>query len=148
MNLMEEVLRNGNILAAYKRVKKNRGAAGVDNMEVDELEAYCRTHWHEIREELRNGSYKPQPVRKVEIPKPGGTGTRMLGIPTVLDRMIQQAISQVLTPIFDPTFSESSFGFRPGRSAHQAVLQAERYVREGYEWVVDMDLSQFLDHTS
>jgi RNA-directed DNA polymerase len=148
MNLMEEVLRNGNILAAYKRVKKNRGAAGVDNMEVDELEAYCRTHWHEIREELRNGSYKPQPVRKVEIPKPGGTGTRMLGIPTVLDRMIQQAISQVLTPIFDPTFSESSFGFRPGRSAHQAVLQAERYVREGYEWVVDMDLSQFFDRVN
>ena len=148
MKLMEEVLRNGNILMAYKRVKRNKGAAGVDKMKVDELEAYCRTHWREIREELRNGSYTPQAVRKVEIPKPGGTGTRMLGIPTVLDRMIQQAISQVLTPIFDPTFSDSSFGFRPGRSAHQAVLQAERYVRDGYDWVVDMDLSQFFDRVN
>jgi len=125
--LMEEVLHRENLIAAYKRVRRNQGAPGVDGMTVDELMPYCRATWTRIREELLNRRYHPQPVLKVEIPKPGGKGTRMLGIPTVLDRMIQQAMLQVLTPIFDPTFSESSFGFRPGRSAHDAVLRAREH---------------------
>jgi len=147
-SLMEEVLRRENLMEAYKRVKRNRGAAGVDGMTVEELMPYCRAHWDEIRERLLNGSYIPSPVKKVEIPKPNGNGTRTLGIPTVLDRMIQQAIHQVLTPIYDPTFSESSFGFRPGRSAHQAISQAKRYVAEGYDWEVDIDLSNFFDRVN
>jgi RNA-directed DNA polymerase len=147
-SLMEEVLRRENLTEAYKRVKRNRGAAGVDGMTVDELMPYCRAHWDEIRERLLHGSYTPSPVKKVEIPKPNGKGTRILGIPTVLDRMIQQAIQQVLTPIYDPTFSESSFGFRPGRSAHQAISQAKRYVAEGYDWEVDIDLSNFFDRVN
>jgi RNA-directed DNA polymerase len=147
-NLMEEVLRRENLTEAYKRVKRNRGAAGVDGMTVDELMPYCRVHWVEIREQLLNGSYMPSPVKKVEIPKPNGKGTRTLGIPTVLDRMIQQAIQQVLTPIYDPTFSESSFGFRPGRSAHQAISQAKKYVTEGYDWEVSIDLSKFFDRVN
>lgn len=142
--LMEEVLRRENLMAAYERVVRNAGAAGVDGMTVEELMPYCREHWADIRERLRSGSYVPQPVRKVEIPKPGGKGVRTLGIPTVLDRLIQQALLQVLTPIFDPTFSESSYGFRPGRSAHQAVLQAREHMTAGYRWVVDMDLEKFL----
>lgn len=147
-SLMEEVLRRENLMEAYKRVKKNRGAAGVDGMTVDELMPHCRAHWDEIREQLLNGSYTPSSVKKVEIPKPNGKGTRMLGIPTVLDRMIQQAIQQVLTPIYDPTFSENSYGFRPGRSAHQAIRQAKKYVAEGYDWEVDMDLSKFFDRVN
>lgn len=146
--LMEEVLRRENLKEAYKRVKSNRGAAGVDGMTVDELMPYCRVHWDRIREQLSNGSYAPRPVKKVEIPKPNGKGTRTLGIPTVLDRMIQQAIQQVLTPIYDPTFSENSFGFRPGRNAHQAISQAKKYVMEGYDWEVDMDLSKFFDRVN
>ena len=114
--LIKEVLRRENVLKAYKRVVANGGAPGVDGMTVDELMAYCRKHWPRIREEIRSGEYRPQPVKTVEIPKPGGKGTRMLGIPTVVDRMIQQALLQVLGPIFEPTFSNWSFGFRPGRS--------------------------------
>ena len=143
--LMEEVLRRENLMAAYERVVRNAGAAGVDGMTVEELMPHCREHWADIRERLRSGTYVPQPVRKVEIPKPGGKGVRMLGIPTVLDRLIQQALLQVLTPIFDPSFSESSYGFRPGRSAHQAVLQARKHMAAGYRWVVDMDLEKFFD---
>ena len=119
-DLMEEVLRRENVFAAYRRVVQNGGAAGVDGMTVEDLMPYCREHWARIREELLERRYKPQPVRRVEIPKPDGKGTRMLGIPTVMDRMIQQALLQVLQPIFDPTFSDASFGFRPGRSAHGA----------------------------
>jgi RNA-directed DNA polymerase len=145
--LMEEVLRKENLTRAYKRVKSNKGAAGVDGMTVDKLMPHCQEHWEEIKEQLRNGTYKPQPVKRVEIPKPDG-GTRMLGIPTVLDRLIQQAILQVLTPLYDPTFSDNSHGFRPGRSAHGAILKAREYVDEGYDWVVDMDLSKFFDRVN
>jgi RNA-directed DNA polymerase len=137
---MEEVVRRENVVAAYKRVVRNGGAPGVDGVTVDELKAYCREHWARIREELLSDEHRPQPVRRVEIPKPGGKGTRVLGIPTVLDRMIQQALLQVLQPIFDPTFSEESYGFRPGRSPQQAVLRVKdkqvlrligRYLRTG-----------------
>jgi RNA-directed DNA polymerase len=142
--LMEEVLRRGNLKAAYERVVRNGGAGGVDGRTVDDLKEQLRKDWPRIREQLLSGSYEPSPVRKVEIPKPGG-GKRMLGIPTVMDRMIQQALSQVLTPIFDPTFSEDSYGFRPGRSTHQAVLRAKEHIEAGYRWVVDLDLEKFFD---
>lgn len=143
--LMEELLRRENLMAAYKRVVRNAGAAGVDGMTVEELMPYCREHWTRIREQLRSGSYAPQPVRKAEIPKPAGKGVRTPGIPTVLDRLIQQALLQVLTPSFDPTFSESSYGFRPGRSAHDAVKQARAHMAVVHRWVVDMDLEKFFD---
>jgi len=146
--LMEEVLRRENMKGAYARVVQNGGAAGVDGMTVDELMPYCREHWPRIREELLSGRYQPQPVRKVEIPKPDGKGYRMLGIPTVVDRLIQQALLQVLQPIFDPTFSEGSFGFRPGRSAHGAVRRAREYIAQGYRWVVDLDLEKFFDRVN
>ena len=146
--LMEEVLRRENLIAAYGRVVRNGGAPGIDGMTVEELMPYCRQHWERIREELRSGRYIPQPVRKVEIPKPDGKGTRMLGIPTVLDRMIQQALLQVLTPIFDPTFSEGSFGFRPGRGTHGAVRRAQEYIKAGNRWVVDLDLEKFFDRVN
>jgi RNA-directed DNA polymerase len=142
--LMEEVLRCANLSAAHARVVANGGAPGVDGMTVEALAAHCRGHWPRIREELLSGRYQPQPVRRVEIPKPGG-GVRMLGIPTVLDRMIQQALLQVLTPIFDPTFSADSYGFRPGRSAHQAVERAREHIAAGHRWVVDLDLAKFFD---
>jgi len=145
---MEEVLRRENVFAAYGRVVQNGGAAGVDGMTVEDLMPYCREHWARIREALLSGRYKPQPVRRVEIPKPDGKGTRMLGIPTVVDRMIQQALLQVLQPIFDPTFSDASFGFRPGRSAHGAVLRARDHIREGHRWVVDLDLAKFFDRVN
>jgi len=141
---MEEVLRRENVSTAHARVVQNSGAPGADGMTVDELLPYCREHWPHVREELQSGTYQPQPVRRVDIPKPGG-GVRTLGIPTVLDRMIQQALNQVLTPIFDPTFSADSFGFRPGRSAHQAVLRAREHIAAGYRWVVDLDLAKFFD---
>lgn len=146
-NVLEEALRRENMLAALERVVGNGGAPGVDGMTVEELRDYCRDRWPWVRSALRAEEYRPQPVRRVEIPKPGG-GTRMLGIPTVLDRLIQQALLQVLTPIFDPGFSESSFGFRPGRSTHQAVLQARTHVRAGHRWVVDMDLEKFFDQVN
>jgi RNA-directed DNA polymerase len=146
--LMEEVLRRENMLVAHKRVVRNGGAPGVDGMTVDELEGFIRKHWARIREELLGDVYQPRPVRRVEIPKPDGRGTRMLGIPTVLDRLIQQALNQVLTPIFDPTFSEGSFGFRPGRSTHGAVLCAREHIAAGYRWCVDMDLEKFFDRVN
>ena len=145
--LMEEVVRRENLVKALKRVQANKGSPGVDGMTVDELPGYLKEHWPRIRQELLGGTYRPQRVKQVLIPKPGG-GTRKLGIPTVLDRFIEQAILQVLTPIFDPTFSPFSYGFRPGRSAHQAVRQAKRYIAEGYEWVVDFDLEKFFDRVN
>ncbi|MBW1778929.1 MAG: group II intron reverse transcriptase/maturase [Deltaproteobacteria bacterium] len=141
---MEEVVRKENLIKALKRVCANKGSPGIDGVTVGELKEYLRAHWPRIREQLLQGEYKPQPVKQVRIPKPGG-GTRQLGIPTVVDRFIQQALLHVLTPMYDPTFSQSSFGFRPGRNAHQAVKQAKRYVEEGYEWVVDMDLEKCFD---
>ena len=146
--LMEEVLRRENLLRAYRRVVHNAGAPGVDGMTVEALGVYCREHWARIREELREGTYMPQPIRRVEIPKPEGKGTRVLGIPTVLDRLIQQALLQVLSPIFDPTFSGASYGFRPGRSTHDAVRRSRAHVATGYEWVVDLDLEKFFDRVN
>ena len=145
---IEEVLRRGNMLRAYQRVKRNKGSAGVDGMAVDELMPHLRIHWSRIRDEIREGRYRPSPVLLVEIPKPGGRGVRRLGIPTVVDRMVQQALLQVIQPHVDPTFSESSFGFRPGRSAHQAVERAREHVAAGYRWVVDMDLEKFFDRVN
>ena len=145
---MEQVVRRENLLAAHARVVQNGGAPGVDGMTVDELMAHCREHWARIREQLLSGTYTPQPVRRVEIPKPEGGGVRMLGIPTVLDRFIQQAVLQVLTPIIDPTFSDASFGFRPGRSAHQAIQRARSHVAAGHRWVVDVDLEKFFDRVN
>ncbi|GAW29176.1 unnamed protein product [Carboxydocella sp. ULO1] len=132
----------------YGGVEENKGAPGIDQVTVKDLRDYVREHWDRIREELLTGTYKPQPVRRVEIPKPGG-GTRLLGIQTVIDRLIQQALQQVLTPIFDPEFSPYSYGFRPGRRGHDAVRQARKYAEEGYTWVVDMDhLEKFFDRNS
>ena len=142
--LMEEVVERGNLKQALKRVQSNKGGPGIDRMTVEELPAHLKVHWETIREQLLQGTYRPQPVKRVEIPKPGG-GVRKLGIPSVLDRFVQQAVLQVLQGRWDPTFSEHSFGFRPGRSAHQAVAQAQRYVREGYTIVVDLDLENFFD---
>jgi group II intron reverse transcriptase/maturase len=144
---MELVVERDNLARALKRVRKNKGRPGVDGMAVDDLLPYLREHWEQIRESLLTGGYQPQPVRRVEIPKNGG-GVRMLGIPTVLDRFIQQAVLQVLQPIFDPTFSEHSYGFRPGRSAHQAVRAAQQYVQAGRRWVVDVDLEKFFDRVN
>ena len=146
-SLMEEVFERENLEQAWHRVRSNQGSAGVDGRTIDETRDYLREHGPTIREQLLNGTYRPQPVRRVELPKPDG-GVRKLGIPTVLDRLIQQAILQVLQGRWDPTFSEHSYGFRPGRSAHQAVAQAQLYVAEGYEWVVDIDLEKFFDRVN
>jgi RNA-directed DNA polymerase len=146
--LLEAVVERENMWRALKQVERNKGAAGVDNMTVEQLRAYLREHWLGIKEELLAGDYQPMPVRKVEIPKPGGQGMRMLGIPTVIDRLIQQALHQVLSPLFEPSFSESSYGFRPQRSAQQAVLKAREYVRKGRRWVVDIDLEKFFDRVN
>jgi RNA-directed DNA polymerase len=146
--LMEEAMRRENVSAAYARVVRNAGAAGVDGMTVDDLMPHCRKHWARIREELLSGKYVPEPVRRVEIPKPAGKGKRTLGIPTVLDRLIQQALLQVLQPIFDPTFSDGSFGFRPGRGAHGAIVRAREHMTAGHRWVVDMDLEKFFDRVN
>jgi RNA-directed DNA polymerase len=143
-DLLERIVARDNMLLAWKRVKANKGAAGMDDMSIDDFAAYAREHWPAIREAILAGTYQPKPVRRVEIPKTGG-GKRPLGIPAVLDRLIQQAIAQVLGPIFDPEFSEHSFGFRPGRSAHGAVRKVQEYVRQGYRIAVDMDLSKFFD---
>jgi len=145
--LMEEVCGRENCKQALKRVKANKGSAGVDGMTVQQLPEYLKQHWPAIRDQLLNGTYKPQPVRRVEIPKPDG-GVRKLGIPTVLDRFIQQAVMQVLQGRWDRTFSDHSYGFRPGRSAHQAVAQAQQYITEGYRWCVDLDLEKFFDRVS
>ena len=141
-------MRRENLLAAYERVKGNGGAPGLDGMTVEGLGDFCRAHWTRIREELLGGTYVPQPVRRVDIPKPDGNGVRMLGIPTVLDRLIQQALLQVLTPIFDPGFSDASFGFRPGRSTHGAVVRAREHMAAGHRWVVDLDLERFFDRVN
>jgi group II intron reverse transcriptase/maturase len=145
---MEVVVGRGNMVAALKRVKANKGAPGIDEMPVADLRPFLREYWPRIKKELMEGRYEPKPVRKVMIPKPGGEGMRQLGIPTVLDRLIQQALHQVLQPLFEPEFSRHSFGFRPGRSAHQAVRQARKYVSEGRRWVVDMDLEKFFDRVN
>lgn len=143
-SLLERVVEADNMHLAWKQVRRNKGAPGIDGRTIEETKSFLREGWPEIRKRLLDGTYQPQPVQRVEIPKPGG-GMRKLGIPTVVDRLIQQAISQVLTPIFDPGFSESSFGFRPGRGAHDAIRQAHRYQQEGRQWVVDLDLKQFFD---
>jgi len=145
--LMELVCERENLWAALKRVRKNKGSAGVDGMTVNELPAYLRAHWPALREQLLAGTYRPAPVRRQTIPKSGG-GTRELGIPTVVDRLVQQAILQVLGPRFDPTFSEHSYGFRPHRRAHDAVVQAQRYISEGRRVVVDVDLEKFFDRVN
>jgi RNA-directed DNA polymerase len=146
--LMEEVLRRENMLRALRRVRSNKGAPGVDGMTVEGLVPYLKEKWPRIREELLRGVYKPAPVRRVEIPKPNGGGIRPLGIPTVLDRLIQQAILQVLSPIFDPHFSDSSYGFRPGRGCHDALKAAQGYAEAGYRFVVDIDLEKFFDRVN
>ncbi len=146
-HLMERIVEGGNLRRALKRVQRNRGSPGVDGQTVKELTSYLRDHWPAIREQLITGRYQPSVVRRVELTKPGG-GVRLLGIPTVLDRFLQQALLQVLQPAIDPTFSESSHGFRPGRSAHDAVRQAQRYVQEDRHWVVDVDLAQFFDRVN
>ena len=142
--LLEKIISSENLNEAFKRVKKNKGSHGIDKMGVDELLPYLRSHGEELRQSIVDGSYKPNPVRRVEIPKDNGK-TRPLGIPTVVDRVIQQAISQILTPIFEKKFSESSYGFRSNRSAHQAILKCKEYMDEGYRWAVDIDLEKYFD---
>jgi RNA-directed DNA polymerase len=144
---MERVVERGNLRAALRRVQQNGGSPGIDGMPVEELPGYLRAHWPQIREALLAGTYRPQPVKRVEIPKPGGGG-RKLGLPTVLDRFIPQALLQALQPEWDQTFSDGSDGFRPGRSAHQAIAQAQRYLGEGDSWVVDLDLEKFFDRVN
>lgn len=144
--LLARVLERANLQRALKQVRQNKGAPGIDGMTVDELPAYLRDHWLEIRAQLEAGSYRPQPVRRVEIPKPDGR-VRLLGIPTVLDRFIQQAIAQVISEQWEPHFHPSSYGFRPQRSAHEAVRQLQADVRAGKRWVVDLDLESFLDYS-
>jgi RNA-directed DNA polymerase len=145
--MMEEICERENLKEALRRVKANKGSAGVDGMTVDGITDYLKQHWPAIREQLLNGTYEPKPVRRAEIDKSDG-GVRKLGIPTVLDRMIQQAVMHVLQRRWDPTFSEGSYGFRPGRSAHQAVAQAQQYIAEGHSWCVDLDLEKFFDRVN
>lgn len=142
--LMNQILSRENMLQALKRVEQNKGSHGVDMMPVQTLRKHILENWLTIKEEILKGTYEPEPVRRVEIPKPDG-GVRLLGIPTVTDRLIQQAIAQVLSKMYDPTFSEQSYGFRPNRSAHDAIRKAKGYLKEGYRWVVDMDLEKFFD---
>jgi len=146
-DLLSQALARANLVMAWKRVKANRGSAGVDGKSIAETAEDLKTHWPRIREALLDGSYRPEPVRRVQIPKPGG-GMRELGIPTVTDRLIQQALLQVLQPIIDPGFSEHSYGFRPGRRARDAVLMAQRHVQDGYRVVVDVDLEKFFDRVN
>lgn len=142
--VMEMILSRENLIEALKRVEKNKGSHGIDGMSVKSLRRHLYENWDTLRDSLRNGTYQPNPVRRVEIPKPNG-GVRLLGIPTVTDRFVQQAIAQVLTRLFDPTFSEHSYGFRPNRRGHDAVRKAKGYISEGYRWVIDMDLEKFFD---
>src|SRR5215469_10678669 len=146
--LMEEVCERENLKAALRQVRANKGSPGVDGMTVVGLKDHLKQHWPAIREQLLNGTYEPQPVRRVEIPKPDGGGVRKLGIPSVLDRFIQQAVMQVLQRRWDRTFSDHSYGFRPGRSAHQAVAQAQQYIADGHGWCVDLDLEKFFDRVN
>ena len=145
--LMEEIVKRENLTRALQRVRQNKGSPGIDGMTVRKLSGYLKKHWPGIREQLLAGNYQPQPVKRVEIPKPDG-GIRKLGIPTVLDRFVQQAIMQVLQKYWDKTFSEHSYGFRPGRSAHQAISRSQQYVEQGYRWVVDLDLEKFFDRVN
>ena len=145
---MEEVLERENLRKALGQVRRNKGAPGIDGMTVEQLAAHLREHWPEIQQALLHCRYQPVPVRRVEIPKPSGSGRRQLGIPTVLDRFVQQAVLQVLQRYLDPTFSEQSYGFRPARSAHQAVPRAQQYVAAGYRWIVDFDLEKFFDRVN
>jgi RNA-directed DNA polymerase len=147
LRLMEAVVERSNMLIAYERVVKNQGAPGVDGLTVSELKPWLQRHWANAKQDLLAGVYQPEMVRKVEIPKPQG-GVRILGIPTAVDRLLQQALNQVLQPLFDPDFSESSFGFRPGRNAHQAVKTVQGYVAKGKRWVVDLDLEKFFDRVN
>lgn len=146
-DLLERMLEGSNLRLAFKRVKQNGGAPGVDGVTVEQLQAHLWERWDTVKTELEKGNYRPMPVKRVEIPKPGG-GVRLLGIPTVMDRFIQQALMQVMTPIFDPEFSPNSFGFRPRKRAHDAVKQAQSYIQEGLRWVVDMDLEKFFDRVN
>ena len=146
--IMEEVCERENLKEALRQVRSNKGSAGIDGMTVDKLGDYLKQHWPVIREQLLNGVYEPKPVRRVEIQKPDGGGVRKLGIPTVLDRFVQQAVMQVLQRRWNPTFSQHSYGFRPRRSAHQAVAQAQQYITQGYGWVVDLDLEKFFDRVN
>lgn len=146
-NLFDRLVDSENLRLAYKRVVSNKGSAGIDGVTVDKLAGYLRCFWSTIKVSLEKGTYEPQSVRQVEIPK-GNGGVRKLGIPTVFDRFLQQALHQVLNPVFDPTFSQNSYGFRQGKSAHQAVLQAKEYQNEGKRWVVDLDLKQFFDEVN
>ena len=145
--LMELVVERSNMWLAYRRVVENKGAPGVDGLTVTELKDWLKVHWPRVKEALLAGTYQPQAVRRVDIPKPQG-GVRTLGVPTVVDRLIQQALHQVMQPIFEPTFSDSSYGFRPGRNALQAVEAARKYIRTGRRWVVDLDLEKFFDRVN
>lgn len=143
--LMEQILSRENMKLAHKKVKANKGAAGIDGISVDDVDAYLKENWASIRDSIRNRKYRPKPVLRVEIPKPNG-GIRKLGIPTVTDRIIEQAVVQVITPIVEPHFSESSYGFRPGRSAQQAVIKLREYLNDGYTYIVDIDMEKFFDN--
>ena len=145
--LLERILSGTNLRRALRQVERNKGSAGVDRMPVTKLRQYLKEHWQQLRDSLLSGSYRPNPVLRVALPKPGG-GERFLGIPTVIDRFIQQAIMQVLQPLWEPTFSSYSYGFRLGLSAHHAVCQAQRYIRQGYIWVVDLDIEKFFDNVN
>lgn len=146
-SLLNELLSDDNLKIAKQRIKKNKGASGIDGMEVKELDEYLSKHLDEIKEQIRNKKYSPKPVKRVEIPKPDG-GVRNLGVPTVVDRFVQQAIAQVLTPIYEPKFSESSYGFRPNRCCEMAILKALEFMNDGYQWVVDIDLEKFFDNVN
>jgi RNA-directed DNA polymerase len=145
--MLEEILDIRNVQNAFRQVTANKGAGGVDGMQTGELRAYINANWQALRKDILEGTYRPQPVCKVEIPKPHG-GTRMLGIPTVTDRLLQQAVAQWLSPQYEKEFSNYSYGFREGRNAHQAVLQAQKNLNEGYEWVVELDLEKFFDRVN
>lgn len=147
-SMMERIVSRDNVLRAWRQVRRNHGACGVDGMTCEEFPTYARKNWATIRQALLDGKYQPSPVRRVEIPKPKGAGVRLLGIPTVVDRVIQQAIAQVLTPIFDPGFSESSYGFRPGRSAHDAVKRVREHISAGYSTAIEVDLAKYFDEVN
>lgn len=146
--MIQALLSRENLLSALKRVEANKGSHGVDGMHVKSLRAHILQNWHQLRRTIEEGTYEPSPARRIEIPKPDGKGVRLLGIPTVTDRFIQQAIAQVLNPVFDPSFSEHSYGFRPKRRGHGAIREAKQYMKEGYRWVVDLDLEKFFDRVN